>query len=140
MIDTIREEKRKAKNKATRKWLGNNQEYRLLHSAKQRAKREGMVFRLGYSDIKIPSHCPYLGMPITNIMGQGNYFSNASIDRIDSNLGYTPDNIQIISILANQMKSNATEEQLIVFAQNVLRRYKRDVIPRGISLCEGRGI
>lgn len=46
-----------------------------------------------------------------------------SIDRIDSTKGYTKDNIQVISSKANTMKSNASVEELRMFAYWVLREY-----------------
>jgi len=39
-----------------------------------------------------------------------------SVDRIDSSLGYTFDNLQIISAKANRAKNNLTEEELQKFA------------------------
>jgi len=117
-------EKYKESIKATsKKYLQENQEYRLLHSAKQRAKRAGIEFSLGYSDIVIPEYCPYLGIKLTNTFGEGRIQSNASVDRIDSSIGYTVDNIQIISDLANRMKQEATKEQLVAFAKNILTLY-----------------
>ena len=100
-----------------------NQEKIILGVCKQRAKRFGLEFNLTETDIHIPERCPYLDIPLTNIRGQGRVHSNASIDRIDSAKGYYPDNIQIISDLANKMKQDASKDQLIAFAKGVLRMH-----------------
>jgi hypothetical protein len=48
---------------------------------------------------------------------------NPSLDRIDPNKGYTKDNIQIISVRANAMKSNAQIKDLITFAKGILKEH-----------------
>lgn len=108
----------------TKQWLATHQEVRLFHSCKANAKKRGISFEISISDIKIPDTCPFLGIPITNIYGKGRQQTNASIDRIDSSLGYTPENIQIISDLANRMKQEATPEQLLRFADGIYSQYK----------------
>lgn len=99
-------------------------EKRLLWAAKKRAKERGLDYDLEESDIKVPTHCPYLGILLVNSRPRGDSRKDiASLDRIDNTKGYTKDNIEVISWLANTMKSNATVEQLQKFATEILKRY-----------------
>lgn len=74
-------------------------------------------------DIIIPETCPYLGVRLNS----GEPEAWASLDRLDSSKGYVKGNIQVISILANQMKNRATKEQLIAFAKGVLAVHSEEV-------------
>lgn len=65
--------------------------------------------------------CPYFGEPLT--FGFGKSPMQASLDRIDSSKGYVIGNVQVISYMANLMKSSATVDQLIKFANGVQRIY-----------------
>lgn len=105
------------------KWQTDNPERKIWHYAKQRAKKYNLDFTIKIEDIVIPETCPFLGIPLTTTMGQGRLQTNASLDRIDSTKGYTPDNIQIISDLANRMKQDATPKQLLIFATNIIKLY-----------------
>lgn len=102
-------------------WIENNYERVLYNQAKRSSKPRGLSFSLGIEDILIPTLCPYLEIPLTKTQGKGIIWSNASIDRIDNTKGYIKGNIQIISRLANSMKQQASKEELIVFAKNILR-------------------
>lgn len=91
----------------------------LWSQAKKRAKDKGLEFTLELSDIIIPEVCPIMGIKLEYIP-EGYYDYSPSIDRVDSSKGYTRDNIQIISSIANRMKWNATKEQLLTFCKGVL--------------------
>lgn len=126
--DKIREQRKTQRSRShesriqeSQKWRQENQRESLWKSARNNAITKGRDFSIIPSDILIPEKCPYLNIPLTNIQGQGRVWTNASLDRKDSSKGYTKDNIQVISILANCMKQHATEEQLLAFAQGVER-------------------
>ena len=96
----------------------------LLLMSKKRAVVKGLDWDVNLLDLKIPKTCPYLGIPLTYTRGQGRVQSNISIDRKDSSKGYTNDNVEFISDLANRMKQEATREQLVSFAYGVLHHLK----------------
>lgn len=76
-----------------------------MRKAKRHAKEAGMEFNLTKENIRIPTHCPILGIPI--IFGLNKCCDNSpSIDRFDSSKGYIPDNVNVISWRANRLKNN----------------------------------
>ena len=119
------EENKELYIKRAREYRDKYPEKSLLRSAKARAKEKDLEFNLELEDIIIPEKCPLLNCNITWISGKGAVWTNASLDRIDNSKGYIKGNVQIISRLANMMKQAATEEQLITFAENILRIYKK---------------
>jgi hypothetical protein len=87
-------------------WV-NNPEKRILKQAQTRAKTTRREFTITIDDIVIPKICPVLGIEIDEALTD----SRPSIDRVDSDKGYTPDNIAIISWRANCIKNNGTAEE-----------------------------
>ena len=96
---------------------------KMLYQARSTASRKNLSFNLDETDIVIPTHCKYLGIPITQTLGVGLVWSNASLDRIDSSLGYIKGNVEVISRKANTMKNMATSQELVIFAKNILTLY-----------------
>ena len=97
---------------------------RLLWAAKKRAKEKGLEFNITEDDIIIPEQCPYLKTKFTYNAPRGTDRKNViTLDRIDSSKGYIKGNIEVISHLANTMKSNATQDELINFANTILERF-----------------
>lgn len=101
----------------------NNPAGTLIRAAKQRAKKRGLEFNIDYEDVVVPKFCPILGIPLIVGVGSG-YGGNQnspSLDRIDNSKGYIKGNVQVISHLANSMKSTADKETLIKFANWILK-------------------
>ena len=99
-------------------------EYRLWSAALERARKKGLDFDILLEDIVIPSYCPLLNIPLKKGVGRKNKGS-PSLDRIDSSRGYTKDNIWLISVRANTIKSDATLEELVLIVNNL-----REVVER----------
>lgn len=94
--------------RSANEWKNKSIERKMLDRTRARANSRGIPFDLVLEDIVIPSHCPVLGTPLE--YGSGD--NSPSIDRKNPALGYTKDNIKIISNRANMIKSNATSEEL----------------------------
>lgn len=91
---------------------------KMYRRAKARASERGLEFNIGPDDVVIPNTCPILGTPIYVTTGKSGAFDNSpSLDRIDNALGYVKGNVWVISQLANAMKANANNAQLLKFAE-----------------------
>jgi len=94
----------------------------LVRTTRMTAKRRGIEHTITKEDLTQPEFCPLTGIKIDWSVS-GRHMANPSVDRIDPNKGYIPGNIEVMSCLGNSMKNNATPEQLVHFAQEILKRY-----------------
>ena len=109
------------KRERASEWNRNNPIKALLNAAKGRAKRKGISFDLTPEDIVIPTHCPWLKIPLDK-KGFGKCGSREnvpSLERIDSALGYVRGNVLVISNRANRIKSDATLKELTSIVQGI---------------------
>lgn len=98
-----------------REYRQKKREYFLWQTIKHRCKKDGTEFTLSVNDIVVPEFCPALGIRLVFGDDSGRDCS-PSVDRINPKLGYTPNNIQIISKRANTIKSDATPEEVMKVA------------------------
>lgn len=96
----------------------------IIRNVKSSARIRGLAFNLDISDIQLVDRCPLLDIELSYKSflepTDHNRLSQATVDRIDSSKGYVKGNIWIISRLANNMKSCASQQQLITFSRNIL--------------------
>ena len=92
----------------------------MLDGVIRNAKRTGREVTITKEDIVIPDLCPVLGIPLRRDCSRKDRDAAPSIDRIDNSVGYTPENIIVVSMRANQIKGTATTEEL----EKVLNFYK----------------
>jgi hypothetical protein len=94
----------------------------MLSSSKKRASSLNKPHDIttSYLILIAPKQCPVFGWELKYGGGQKSKQS-PSLDKIDPHKGYTKDNVQIISLLANLMKSQATPDELKLFAQWVTK-------------------
>lgn len=105
------------------KYYRKNRDAYLFMKSQRRAKKDGIEFNITIDDILIPEYCPLLNIKLTNELGRGQLKTNSSLDRIDSSKGYVKGNVWVVSRQANTMKSDASKEELITFALNVLKGF-----------------
>jgi hypothetical protein len=110
----------------SRKYRENDIAGNILKTVKYRAYQRGIDFNLEKSDIIVPKYCPVLGieLKLSELSKNGGAPYSYSLDRIDPNQGYIKGNVMVMSHLANSMKSNATKEQLLMFANWIKETYE----------------
>lgn len=102
-------------------WIGR------AEGIKNRSQKGGIEFGFGtaaecavFLDSITPERCPVFGFLLEK--GDGGFSPTApSADRINPQKGYVRGNVQIISMKANAMKANASAEDLVMFANWVLK-------------------
>jgi hypothetical protein len=104
--------------------------YRLAERIKFQSQKCGIKFgfdspaklALYLKDIA-PDKCPVFGFQLQSGSGKL-HDASPTVDKIIPSKGYVPGNIQVLSHLANRMKSNATKTQLVIFAKWALENYE----------------
>lgn len=89
--------------------------YSLWQKASERAIKMGLPFTISVDDVHIPERCPVFGIPLISHRGEARkYWSDDSptIDRIIPSLGYTQNNIWVISWRANRIKADASLDEI----------------------------
>ena len=95
----------------------------LLKTVKTRAARNNLQFDLKAADLqeifdRQGGRCVYSGIPF----GDVSYETGLSIDRIDSSLGYTRDNIALACFWVNVMKSNCPVTEFVARLRLLVER------------------
>lgn len=120
------------KNKKKKHGKSGTVEYHMWKGSQNRAKANNIPFNLDHTDIIVPEICPILEIPI--FKGTKKHTPNSpTLDRLIPELGYVKGNVRVISYKANIMKSDATIEEIKIFAKNVVK-YLQD----GIDMARTR--
>ena len=106
-------------------WANVDRKKRMILKQRGRAKERGIEFSITEKDLELPECCPILDLKLDYFSHSAAVDNIATIDRIDSSKGYIPGNIQIISFLANRIKSDASIDTL----EKVLKYLKERRLP-----------
>lgn len=98
----------KARERERYKTRPQSREKNVFKAIKSRALKEGLPFNLDLKDIIAPKTCPVFGIPLDG----STYNNRPSVDRLIPEKGYVKDNVRVISLKANRLKSNCSVEDL----------------------------
>jgi|GEM_PF-2674189 len=110
-LDNLQKRKRRERyHRIETKPQSRDYKLKMLSKAKDKARRKNVFFDLTVDDIKIGTKCPILGT--TFKVGRENWGDSPSLERIDKNRGYEPDNVMVVSMMANSIRNQATPYQI----------------------------
>lgn len=67
--------------------------------------------------------CPLTGLKLSFTRGSGRVWTNASIDRIDTTIGYEQGNVRLVTYWANLARNSLDDDDFIYFCSLVARRF-----------------
>jgi len=112
-------------DKARRKGRKTNRITLIFHSAKNNAKSKGREFLISRENIvdlfeKQKGLCYYTNKPMyINIIDEANSNDSISIDRVDSSIGYTKDNIVLCRWIVNKIKNDLSLDYLLEIIRDI---------------------
>lgn len=83
----------------------------LMWRTQRRARIGGIKFNLTIEDCQVPDRCPVLDIEL-KVGGGRNCLTSPSLDRIIPKKGYVKGNVRVISWRANELKGNATLDEV----------------------------
>lgn len=83
----------------------------MLVYARAHAQNKGLDIDITVENITIPAKCPVLGIPLFFTEGKRTR-NTPTLDRIDNSKGYTRGNVVVVSWRANDLKKDATLQEL----------------------------
>ena len=97
--------------------------------ARSRALNSNIEFNITFEYIKElwneqKGICALSNVPMTYLLREGRTPTNVSIDKIDRTKGYIKDNIQLVCMACNQIKSDLTEEEMYNFCKKIVKTYE----------------
>ena len=70
--------------------------------------------------------CTVSGQPLTLLAdGKGHKLTNASLDRIDNDKGYTRDNVRFVCWVVNIMRHNQRDDELLSWCYKIIKHNER---------------
>lgn len=93
---------------------------------RDRARKKNLEFDVTLDDVKElwnkqGGKCALSGLEMTYIFGNGRTPTNISIDKKDCSKGYVKDNIQLVCMAVNQMKSDLSYSELLIFCKSIIQ-------------------
>lgn len=86
---------------------------KMLAVAKATAEERDLPFEISLSDVSIPVECPILGIPIVpDIDNNLDSYDSPIITTVVPQLGFTPTNTHVISVMADLTKGSAEPWEL----------------------------
>lgn len=101
-----------------------------FYAARDRAKKRGLKFELTTEFLKElwekqDGKCAITKLPMTFINDEGRIYTNVSIDQIEPNNGYTKENVQLVCMAVNQLKSDFTMNEVLTICESIVKNYKK---------------
>ena len=69
--------------------------------------------------------CALTGFELTAIRGKGRVQTNVSLDRLDNDIGYKKNNVQLTCLKANEMKGDGDDKDLLRFSRAIVKMLGR---------------
>ena len=109
-------------------WGNRRDEFTGLREHFRRLKKRKHYYDVGLEDLlelwdNQKGICSYSGVKLLHPNEDGNNINTASLDRIDSKIGYVKGNLQFISIICNQAKNSLSHEEMLKFIEIICKHH-----------------